>query len=253
MCIGPEVAKDLLVKNRSNRNLREKHVMYLANEMLSGRWQQKTGDTIKFIGQMDELIDGQHRLHAVIKSGKTFDFYVALNCAKDAFQYIDVGLNRTNSDIVFLGGFSKNSTKISSLVIKHRMLTKKISVSYSIRPSRAVILEDAKKLNEKYDIHQVITASNRIYKKSRQSINEPTFGALIYCYAEEFGAQDIIAELDAVPATHPYILYCLSLKAGKVTLTRHEQLVLNENIFKSFVFGRTPRATKKLYLDKNYV
>jgi hypothetical protein len=60
----PELAKRWLTNNFRNRSIREDVVNAYARDMLSGRWVY-THQGIAF-NDRDELIDGQHRLHAVI-------------------------------------------------------------------------------------------------------------------------------------------------------------------------------------------
>jgi predicted nucleic acid-binding Zn ribbon protein len=67
--VTPEMAERWLGHNKVNRNLRNRRVDQFARDMRSGRW-QLTGEAIKF-GKSGNLIDGQHRLWAVIESGCT--------------------------------------------------------------------------------------------------------------------------------------------------------------------------------------
>jgi len=66
--IGPEAARQMLSKMVRNRTVKQKRVDQYAREMTEGRW-TINGDTIKLDAD-DRLIDGQHRLLAIIKSGR---------------------------------------------------------------------------------------------------------------------------------------------------------------------------------------
>lgn len=65
--VTPELAQRWLKNNFRNRTVREDVVSAYARDMANGRWVY-THQGIAF-NDRDELIDGQHRLHAVILSG----------------------------------------------------------------------------------------------------------------------------------------------------------------------------------------
>jgi hypothetical protein len=96
--IGPQLAASYLELNRArNRKLIRRNLEWLKREMESGRYQPLNGDTIRF-NEHGELIDGQHRLNAIIATGKTYQFIVVRGVADEAFQTIDEGVTRTTKD-----------------------------------------------------------------------------------------------------------------------------------------------------------
>jgi hypothetical protein len=109
--ITPEMAKDMLSRNKSNRPLRQKLVNLYARDMTQGSWQMN-GETVK-ISKNDELLDGQHRLHAIVKSGKSVRMPVVRNLPKEVFHTIDTGMKRSNAQILGIAGFA-NSTALAS-------------------------------------------------------------------------------------------------------------------------------------------
>ena len=101
--ITPALAKKLLEKNTSNRPLSPGHVDTLAAAMTRGEW-QLTGESIK-ISSENVLLDGQHRLHAVVKSGVTIDMVVVENLPPETFHVIDTGAKvRGAADILAIAG-----------------------------------------------------------------------------------------------------------------------------------------------------
>ena len=98
--IGPDEARQYLQQNLSVRLLGDGHVRDLAAQMTGGRW-RCTGETLKFDGA-GNLIDGQHRLHAVILSGMTVSFLVVRGVEEGSFAVIDQGRKRYVRQ--FLGG-----------------------------------------------------------------------------------------------------------------------------------------------------
>lgn len=111
VAVTPDVAARWLGKNLRNRNVRASHVHNLARDMAAGRW-QITGEAIKF-ATTGELIDGQHRLHAVIESGATVMLFVVRGLAPSAQDVMDTGSKRSSSDMLGLHGH-KNSTTIAA-------------------------------------------------------------------------------------------------------------------------------------------
>jgi hypothetical protein len=109
--VTPSMAKDLLSRNKSNRPLRDRLVSLYARDMTQGQWQMN-GETVK-ISKDDELLDGQHRLHAIIKSGKSIRMPVVRNLGKETFHTIDTGMRRSNAQILQIAGF-ENTTAMAS-------------------------------------------------------------------------------------------------------------------------------------------
>jgi len=103
--ITPALAEEMLRHNTCNRPIKETNVIFLTHEILEGRW-RLTGSAIQFVGK--DLVDGQHRLKAIIAAGKAVKMVIArfpaTAVAKDIFKVIDVGANRTVGDILAIEG-----------------------------------------------------------------------------------------------------------------------------------------------------
>jgi len=96
--VAPELAKVWMRWNVNNRPLSEPKVIFYANQMAAGKW-KLNGDPIRF---SDEgfLLDGQHRLAAVIMSGATINTDVRFGLESDVFPTIDTGPARTAGDVL---------------------------------------------------------------------------------------------------------------------------------------------------------
>lgn len=110
--IGVEKAKLYLEKNKHNRPINEVNLQDITHKMNSGIW-TNTGETIKF-DINGELIDGQHRLLGIVRSGKSQEIFVIRHLPPDAFRHIDTGRMRTAGDVLGIEGVS-NPQKIASL------------------------------------------------------------------------------------------------------------------------------------------
>lgn len=93
--ITPDVAREMLKCNTHNLPVRESHVDYLASEMSGGRW-ETTHQGIAFDG--DVLVDGQHRLLAVIQSGVTVQMWVFGDVPLKVQTLVDHGRTRSMAD-----------------------------------------------------------------------------------------------------------------------------------------------------------
>jgi hypothetical protein len=113
MFINPEIAKKLLLKVR-NRQVYPRHVDYLSELMKNGSWKQN-GETIKF-DKNGFLIDGQHRLLAIIKANCSYEIGVVENLEDEALMYIDVGQKNRWVKTYFEIQKVLNSTSISAII-----------------------------------------------------------------------------------------------------------------------------------------
>lgn len=94
--VDPSDAKSLLERNTNNRKLRETVVDYYANEMINGNWVDN-GDPIR-IARSGRLLNGQHRLSAVVKAGVSLPFHFLSNLSEESFEQMDNGAKRTLND-----------------------------------------------------------------------------------------------------------------------------------------------------------
>lgn len=94
--ITPAVAEKMLATSKGNRKIRSTWVNTLTGDMAAGRW-RLTGDPIRENGD-GSLIDGHHRLHAVVASGVPIITAVARGVSDTAHPVIDVGKPRSMAD-----------------------------------------------------------------------------------------------------------------------------------------------------------
>lgn len=114
--VSPEMARGYLsTVINTNRPVVMSHVTRLVADMKHGNWIVST-TPIKFDHQ-NKLIDGQHRLRAVLESGLTFPFLIAQNCHDMEFTVQDIGLKRSLADIEFMA----QAGDVPHKVLKTRM------------------------------------------------------------------------------------------------------------------------------------
>ena len=98
--VTPELAREWLKHNNFNRPLKPRLVDKYARQILEGHW-QRNHQGVAFDGN-GILIDGQHRLYAVIKTGQSVRMLVFLNETQMAHESIDNGKIRSLLDVVRL-------------------------------------------------------------------------------------------------------------------------------------------------------
>jgi hypothetical protein len=110
--ITPEEATHLLESNGCNRPLNEAHVKRIAKQIEDGKW-RFNGDTIK-ISSTNDILDGQHRLWAIIMSETAVETIVVRGIEPDAFSTIDtLRKPRSGSDVLALVGVTNHRSTIS--------------------------------------------------------------------------------------------------------------------------------------------
>ncbi len=100
--VTPRVAEEMLKRNVNNRTLSKKRVSMYVNDILCGTW-QLNGETI-VIDANGNLKDGQHRLHAILRAGKSVETVVVRGVDPTTSLY-DRGRTRTASDILKFSGY----------------------------------------------------------------------------------------------------------------------------------------------------
>ena len=104
MTITPEIAGKFLAKNEGNRKLRTNAVGQIAKDIREGRW-CLNGDTI-CLDHEGYVLDGQHRLAAIVLSGTPVETLVAFDVDRAAAITIDTGMRRTESDSIRISKMS---------------------------------------------------------------------------------------------------------------------------------------------------
>ena len=110
--VTPEFAGELLKQNFNNRTLSKAKVKEYAEAMRRGRWTENNDAICIF--EDGTLANGQHRLHAVIESGKTIPMTIKFNVPKDAV--FDRGRKRSLGDNLIMQGFASYDWRINEAI-----------------------------------------------------------------------------------------------------------------------------------------
>lgn len=105
-------ATELLARNTNNRPINQANLQILMHDMQRENF-AITGESVK-ISVTGNLLDGQHRLQAVVQTGIPLKTWVMTGLDDNAFKYIDTGKMRSAADVLALGGFT-NSNQIAAV------------------------------------------------------------------------------------------------------------------------------------------
>lgn len=105
--VSPSMASDMLKHNTANRNFREAWASELARRIVAGKWRD-TGVPIIF-SATGRLLDGQHRLAAIVEAETPIDMHVMFGVHDSAFAEIDVGKKRSAGDVFHINGVANSA------------------------------------------------------------------------------------------------------------------------------------------------
>lgn len=173
--VTPAIARKWLSGNVDNRKLRESRVVWLSRLLIDGEW-ELTGDAIVFDDQ-GVLINGQHRLSAVVVADVSARFVVLRGVPASSQEVMDQNLSRSLGDQLHRRGVPNQNVVASALQwLYHMQYSEETgNVNYadnSLRPSFRQLLTLFEKNIEITD-HTNSVSKLAYYTKVRQG---PTLG-----------------------------------------------------------------------------
>lgn len=181
--IGPDEAALILANhNDQNRTLTPGTVKKYARAMLKDEW-AFIGDPIRF-DRGGELLDGQHRLAAVVEAGVPQTFVIVRNLEPESQRYMDAGRKRSAADQLKIDGVRhpNESSQIAALVMHWEANDlPNININYS-----AFEVVDFAEANSNA-IESAALHARALYHTTRAT--KSTSGAVYYKAAEAAGAE----------------------------------------------------------------
>lgn len=151
MDVTPEMAKTWLGNNFRNRPLSDDTIVAYARDMTNGTW-VPTHQGVAF-NDRDELIDGQHRLHAIVRCGLTIRMMVTFGLPSaiagkemTTMDAVDRGRTRSVADQLKIQHGLKDGSAIAGIChmlggLCYGQRTRRLSVGQTLEIYRA--FEDA--------------------------------------------------------------------------------------------------------------
>lgn len=139
--VTPEQAKEWAEKNTINRKFRRWYALALAEAIKRGEW-ITTHQGVAF-SVSGKLLDGQHRLWAIIWSGIAAEMLVVTGIDDRAFMVIDRGLGRTYTDVT---GLPKKTAELAAIAARYLYKSGKPSPQQVVTVANAVMSDIQEKL-----------------------------------------------------------------------------------------------------------
>lgn len=233
--VTPEVAKSWLQKNGMNRRLSKSHVSRLAHQMREGKW-VLNGQTICFDTD-GRLLDGQHRLNAVVESGATVQMTVAMGVEDDrAFKTYDgVALKRGAHQVAQMMGVknANNVSAFSRIIMAYEEATNMDEFAQLVAANRSMAPDEvAEKAQE--------------VEREAHEIEEMLGRPLIAQAGSKSVLMAIVALLNRADPVS-CASFCRKLKTGMVDSERDPCLLLRDRIM-SGQRSKTPNQWKQMLM-----
>jgi len=190
--ITPDRARQLLKENINNRPVIKTHLKRLCSELLNGNF-KLNGETIK-ISKKGIVLDGQHRLMAVVETGIAIETLIVVGIDDDFFATIDQGAPRTLAAIL-------NIEKIENA--KHCASIVPILASYKNNKEphqgRGVFISKVDSLNYfKANKNAIVNAGAFSAASPLRKLISPAYLGLLYFLFNEIDEQQCILFFDRV-------------------------------------------------------
>lgn len=173
--VTPELAAEWLRLNTDNfRLMCNKTISKYAAEMTLGNW-HLNGETIKFDGY--KVLDGQHRLHAVVNTGVTVKCVVVRNLKTSCASTIDRGKKRTLAQWLSHEGVKNTSlvAAMSRLTIAHKR------GSWAVENVSNLRIPDSEILNYALDNRDVFEDVTKVIRGLKTVMPESLIGTILFC------------------------------------------------------------------------
>lgn len=261
MIITPECAKEMLERNHNNRNLRKELVRKYSRLISQDLWNVNAPGSIVFSTD-GKLIDGQHRLSAVVLANKAAKFNITVLADGANYDGIDVGTRRTTKDVMQMEYGEKTSNSMISAItglVRYKEVNFNVSsYVHKIQVSESEIIAEYTSDKETWQEAQNIVG------KSRASLANTSPGILSTYFALKCGvprsklenffkvvnggtllAENTFDENNIALLARKHFLSLKNFKSGKAQYHSEHEGIMEEYIH-LFVVGES----KKRYIRK---
>lgn len=204
--LTPDMCKDLLGKNPNNRKVDQRIVSQYARDMLAGDW-QLNGEAI-CIDWNDNLINGQHRCWAGIKSLRPFETVIVTGLPPASKDTIDGGKKRTYGDRLQMRNY-KNYSSIAANITFMAQIAGNNLKRHALSP---------KEMDKVLEAHPHIEDSVAMARSSMSKVSG-WLGA-IHCIATHLKMQDVADD------------FCNALKDGQKSYEHDAAVFFREWFYK---------------------
>lgn len=241
--ITPELANTWLAHNTHNRHVRPVVVDRFASAMRRGEW-QVNGDAIRFASD-GTLLDGQHRLAAVVKSGVTITQLVVRGLDIAAQETMDVGGRRSLGDALRL----RNESKVNELANALSWLFRYRSRQMSKTSNRPTFQQAIALLEQNPGLRDSLIYGERLQRNLRFSHG---LGGFLHYVLSEIDPGDAEFFFDRLITgaglgdEHPVHVLRRRMEGDAIAIQRMEQYRMVALVFKAWNAYREGRSMQLL-------
>jgi len=246
--ITPEIALEILKTNKRNRPMKKDLVLFYAEEMKKGSW-KLNGESI-IISSTNILLDGQHRLAAIVKSGIEQQMVVVTGAKNEVFDTIDVGKTRTSGDIMAIDGIS-NANKHAAGIGKYFFIKKGSAFSQRTQGLRSNGLSKSSilkfYLENSYSLDEIQNFSTKCNDKFRLFTTSEIYAICAFLILDKKREKETVfsffrqlLKIDTVENETLNYAYdkLLSHKIGSYKMTRAFRDIFIIKIWNYFIMGK---------------
>jgi hypothetical protein len=192
--ISPERAMQMLEKMEANRTVSERHVNKLKKDMVARRW-KLTGQGITFDAN-GRLVDGQHRLWAIIEGGVTVTQLVVYGAdPEDVILSIDLGRGKSFGDIQRIKGeqsYNALAAAVGLIAAADKSIASKTSVNTTrLEQYSHFELQDLLDgYRERYDLDYAVKYAHRLTSKPLK-VPHSAGSTAYFLLAEKYGDEQV--------------------------------------------------------------
>jgi len=244
--VSPDVARRWLQANTVNRKVRDGSVNMYARDMIEGRW--TISESAICFSPDNKLLNGQHRLRAVIKANASIPMLVMFGVHESAMGNMDSGAKRSISDD--LGFRGEAQTPLLAATVKLAMLYTDGRIYRDNKMQRSSPAAVRAFLDENPDLRDAVSVSHRF----RTTGLLPTVQAVGYWLTAQLDSDDAMEFLRQLntrtnlPAGSPVLALDSRLRQvryNRTHLTHRDALGL---FIKSWNHWRAGRSVKTVAL-----
>ena len=157
--ITPAKAVQMLEANTSNRPLSKSTVRGFAEAMRRGEW-MVTHQGIAF-DTRGVLVDGQHRLAAVVEADSPVEMTVFTDVAEGTFDVLDTGKRRNAADVLAIEG-EKSSTMLAAMVRTVWLFDNRPDLNWSGGAASVTNHQIVQTLNEQPKVREFLSVGEQV-------------------------------------------------------------------------------------------
>lgn len=258
IAVTPDIATKWLATNAdNNRKISKKMVNTYARDMIAGTWEM-TGEAIKF-DTTGRLIDGQHRLSAVIAAHKTVNMAVITGLEPSVMDVIDTGKSRSAGDALTIHGAGQHANHIAALarkIIGYKTGDDGILEGKKIRMyGQPITNRDILELCERLDLVPYVKFAYRMTYNQVARIFSHGEWAFIYwrlCEIDPADAESFLeklATLENVSSTSPIRTLFEKMVQSKVRLGSKQILMATISAWNAWRTGQNLHVIRVSHMD----